>query len=151
VCSGAHVCVLARVCVCVCVCVCAARSDPVERLKLVVAFAVGGMRQQVSCDKPFNPILVRGCAAGGSSGRQLRKTRAALWPRTVADADPFAGVCARLCVRACVCHQQGETLQGVYPCGCSVAAEQVSHHPPVSCWQVRDHAGRVSASCGGVR
>jgi hypothetical protein len=33
-------------------------SDPVERLKLVVAFAVGGMRQQVSCDKPFNPILV---------------------------------------------------------------------------------------------
>jgi hypothetical protein len=27
-------------------------------LKLVVAFAVGGMRQQVSCDKPFNPILV---------------------------------------------------------------------------------------------
>jgi hypothetical protein len=34
-------------------------SDPVERLKLVVAFAVGGMRQQVSCDKPFNPILVR--------------------------------------------------------------------------------------------
>lgn len=33
-------------------------SDPVERLKLVVAFAVGGFRQQVSCDKPFNPILV---------------------------------------------------------------------------------------------
>eukprot|EP00878_Enallax_costatus_P030041 GHUV01032648.1.p2 GENE.GHUV01032648.1~~GHUV01032648.1.p2 ORF type:complete len:139 (-),score=29.52 GHUV01032648.1:73-489(-) len=33
-------------------------SDPVERLKLVVAFAVGGFRHQVSCDKPFNPILV---------------------------------------------------------------------------------------------
>jgi len=34
-------------------------SDPAERLKLVMAFAVGGMRQQCSCDKPFNPILVR--------------------------------------------------------------------------------------------
>ncbi|WIA13838.1 hypothetical protein OEZ85_007382 [Tetradesmus obliquus] len=71
----------------------AAASDPVERLKLVVAFAVGGMRQQVSCDKPFNPIL-------------------------------------------------GETLQGVFPCGCRVYAEQVSHHPPVSCWQVLDHSGQ---------
>ncbi|KAF8057106.1 osbI [Scenedesmus sp. PABB004] len=79
----------------------AACSDPVERLKLVVAFAVGGMRQQVSCDKPFNPIL-------------------------------------------------GETLQGSYPCGCQVFAEQVSHHPPVSCWQVLDANGQfeyTGSSC----
>ncbi|KAF6251857.1 hypothetical protein COO60DRAFT_1704577 [Scenedesmus sp. NREL 46B-D3] len=75
----------------------AAASDPVERLKLVVAFAVGGMRQQVSCDKPFNPIL-------------------------------------------------GETLQGRFPCGCSVFAEQVSHHPPVSCWQLLDHNGQFEYS-----
>jgi hypothetical protein len=39
---------------------------------------------------------------------------------------------------------QGETLQGRFPCGCSVFAEQVSHHPPVSCWQVLDHNGQVS-------
>jgi hypothetical protein len=38
---------------------------------------------------------------------------------------------------------QGETLQGRFPCGCSVFAEQVSHHPPVSCWQVLDHDGQV--------
>ena len=38
---------------------------------------------------------------------------------------------------------QGETLQGRYSCGCEVCAEQISHHPPISCWQIRDHAGRV--------
>eukprot|EP00775_Hariotina_reticulata_P001175 gene1175-1512_t len=79
----------------------AAAADPAERLKLVMAFAVGGMRQQCSCDKPFNPIL-------------------------------------------------GETLQGVYPCGCCVYVEQISHHPPVSCWQVIDHAGQfqfTGSSC----
>lgn len=40
---------------------------------------------------------------------------------------------------------QGETLQGSYPCGCTVYAEQVSHHPPISCWQMLDHNGQVSA------
>lgn len=39
---------------------------------------------------------------------------------------------------------QGETLQGRYACGCCVCCEQISHHPPISCWQIIDHAGRVS-------
>lgn len=48
-------------------------SEPVERLKLVVAFVVGGMRQQVSCDKPFNPILVSICfRMGGVAVRTQR-------------------------------------------------------------------------------
>ncbi|KFM24462.1 Oxysterol-binding protein 9 [Auxenochlorella protothecoides] len=32
-------------------------KDPVDRLKLVVAFAISGLRQQISFGKPFNPIL----------------------------------------------------------------------------------------------
>jgi hypothetical protein len=44
---------------------------------------------------------------------------------------------------------QGETLQGRFPCGCSVFAEQVSHHPPVSCWQLLDHNGQVGGHAAG--
>lgn len=46
-------------------------------------------------------------------------------------------------VPTCWLSLQGETLQGRYSCGCEVCAEQISHHPPISCWQIRDHAGRV--------
>jgi hypothetical protein len=120
---------------------CCWRSDPVERLKLVVAFAAGGMRRQVSCDKPFNPILVRTPEAAAAAaafilmrfvGRERGHTQ-----QSWSLGHTLAVSCAR---------PQGETLQGMYPCGCSVAAEQISHHPPISCWQVRDHAGRVRRS-----
>ena len=68
-------------------------ADPVERLRLMVAFAISGLVNQVSPAKPFNPIL-------------------------------------------------GETFQAEYACGAQVYAEQVSHHPPVSCWEVVDSLGR---------
>eukprot|EP00195_Chlamydomonas_chlamydogama_P002345 CAMPEP_0202921140 /NCGR_PEP_ID=MMETSP1392-20130828/77235_1 /ASSEMBLY_ACC=CAM_ASM_000868 /TAXON_ID=225041 /ORGANISM="Chlamydomonas chlamydogama, Strain SAG 11-48b" /LENGTH=373 /DNA_ID=CAMNT_0049614687 /DNA_START=173 /DNA_END=1294 /DNA_ORIENTATION=- len=32
-------------------------ADPVERMKYVVAFAIGGLSRQISFHKPFNPIL----------------------------------------------------------------------------------------------
>ena len=38
----------------------------------------------------------------------------------------------------------GETYQGQYNSGLQVLAEQISHHPPVSSWQVEDAEGRVS-------
>lgn len=38
----------------------------------------------------------------------------------------------------------GETYQGVYSSGVRVHAEQISHHPPVSSWQVADPDGKVS-------
>ena len=38
----------------------------------------------------------------------------------------------------------GETYQGQYSSGLRVFAEQISHHPPVSSWQVEDAEGRVS-------
>lgn len=38
----------------------------------------------------------------------------------------------------------GETYQGQYSSGLRVYAEQISHHPPVSSWQVEDAKGRVS-------
>ena len=38
----------------------------------------------------------------------------------------------------------GETYQGQYNSGLQVFAEQISHHPPVSSWQVEDAEGRVS-------
>ncbi|GAB4824194.1 hypothetical protein N2152v2_011240 [Parachlorella kessleri] len=75
---------------------CAAdQTDPVERLKYLVAFVVGGLRQQVSFGKPFNPIL-------------------------------------------------GETYQAQYSGGIEVFVEQISHHPPISSWQVDDRDGRFS-------
>ena len=37
----------------------------------------------------------------------------------------------------------GETYQGVYSSGVRVHAEQISHHPPVSSWQVVDPDGKV--------
>ena len=37
----------------------------------------------------------------------------------------------------------GETYQGVYSSGVRVHAEQISHHPPVSSWQVADPDGKV--------
>lgn len=38
----------------------------------------------------------------------------------------------------------GETYQAQYSSGLQVYAEQISHHPPVSSWQVEDAQGRVS-------
>ena len=38
-------------------------ADPADRMKHVVAFAIGGLCRQVSFHKPFNPIL--GCAPVG--------------------------------------------------------------------------------------
>lgn len=40
----------------------------------------------------------------------------------------------------------GETYQAQYSSGLQVHAEQISHHPPVSSWQVEDAQGRVSMS-----
>ena len=41
----------------------------------------------------------------------------------------------------------GETYQGQYGSGLRVFAEQISHHPPVSSWQVEDTAGKVRSQC----
>jgi hypothetical protein len=64
-------------------------SDPVERLKLVMTFAVSGFFNTVENQKgkPFNPIL-------------------------------------------------GETFQATFEDGTRIYAEQASHHPPITCWQV---------------
>lgn len=40
----------------------------------------------------------------------------------------------------------GETYQGQYSSGLRVFAEQISHHPPVSSWQVEDAEGKVRPS-----
>ena len=40
----------------------------------------------------------------------------------------------------------GETYQGQYSSGLRVFAEQISHHPPVSSWQVEDAEGKVRLS-----
>lgn len=71
-------------------------TDPVERLKYMAAFVIGGLRQQVSFWKPFNPIL-------------------------------------------------GETYQAEYTGGIQLFLEQISHHPPISSWQMVDPQGRVRA------
>eukprot|EP00798_Chlamydomonas_sp_ICE-L_P006341 gene6341-2966_t len=64
-------------------------TDPADRMRFVVAFAISGMCRQVSFHKPFNPIL-------------------------------------------------GETYQSKYSNGVEVYCEQISHHPPVSSWQVQE-------------
>lgn len=69
-------------------------TDPVERMRCLIAFAVSGLSLQVNPNKPFNPIL-------------------------------------------------GETYQGQYANGMKVFCEQVSHHPPVSCWEVVDPKKRI--------
>jgi hypothetical protein len=74
----------------------ASTSDPEERMKLVVAFALSGLCRQVSFHKPFNPIL-------------------------------------------------GETYQSSFPNGVQVYCEQISHHPPISSWQVVEPSGKVCA------
>ena len=38
----------------------------------------------------------------------------------------------------------GETYQGQYANGMKVFCEQVSHHPPVSCWEVVDPKKRIN-------
>ena len=63
------------------------------RMKLLVAFVVGGLRRQTSTLKPFNPLL-------------------------------------------------GETFQADLA-GTQVFVEQISHHPPISCWQVTRPDGKV--------
>ncbi len=40
----------------------------------------------------------------------------------------------------------GETYQGIYSSGWRVFAEQISHHPPISSWQVLDPQGKVCLS-----
>jgi hypothetical protein len=64
-------------------------SDPVERFKLVMTFAVSGFFNTVENQKgkPFNPVL-------------------------------------------------GETYQATFEDGTRIHAEQASHHPPITCWQV---------------
>ena len=44
----------------------------------------------------------------------------------------------------------GETYQAQYSSGVRVYAEQISHHPPVSSWQVEDAQGRVRLSHDSV-
>ncbi len=45
----------------------------------------------------------------------------------------------------------GETFQGEYPSsGTRVYAEQISHHPPTSAWQLVDGRGRVRQSYVGL-
>eukprot|EP00197_Chlamydomonas_leiostraca_P011325 CAMPEP_0202866844 /NCGR_PEP_ID=MMETSP1391-20130828/8390_1 /ASSEMBLY_ACC=CAM_ASM_000867 /TAXON_ID=1034604 /ORGANISM="Chlamydomonas leiostraca, Strain SAG 11-49" /LENGTH=389 /DNA_ID=CAMNT_0049546831 /DNA_START=100 /DNA_END=1269 /DNA_ORIENTATION=+ len=68
-------------------------TDPVERMKYVVAFACSGLCRQVSFHKPFNPIL-------------------------------------------------GETYQSKFSNGVEVYCEQISHHPPISSWQMMDPSGK---------
>ncbi|KDD75842.1 oxysterol-binding protein [Helicosporidium sp. ATCC 50920] len=79
----------------------AQETDAASRLRLVVAFAIGGLRRQVGFLKPFNPLL-------------------------------------------------GETFAGTYACGASVAVEQVSHHPPVTAWELRGSHGRYVYSGSGA-
>lgn len=43
----------------------------------------------------------------------------------------------------------GETYQSKYPNGVEVYCEQISHHPPVSSWQMVDPAGRFVFSGNG--
>jgi len=65
----------------------ALEKDPVERLKLIICFAIGGLHNTCRQKKPFNPIL-------------------------------------------------GETYEASYEDGAQIFCEQVSHHPPVTAWQV---------------
>ena len=75
-------------------------TDPVERMRFLIAFAVSGLSLQVNAAKPFNPIL-------------------------------------------------GETFQGEYDGGIEVFCEQISHHPPISCWEVTDEMRRFRFSGTG--
>jgi len=64
-----------------------AEKDPVERMKLVVTFAIAGLSNTCTPKKPFNPIL-------------------------------------------------GETFEATFEDGTEIFCEQVSHHPPISNWEV---------------
>jgi len=65
----------------------AVEADPVERMKMVITFAVAGLSNTCVVKKPFNPIV-------------------------------------------------GETMEGLFEDGTQIFCEQVSHHPPVTNWQV---------------
>jgi hypothetical protein len=69
-------------------------TDPADRMKYVVGFAISGLCRTMGTDKPFNPIL-------------------------------------------------GETYQARYHNGVQVFAEQISHHPPISSWEVVEPHGKV--------
>ena len=43
----------------------------------------------------------------------------------------------------CISSPCRETYQARYPNGIEVFCEQISHHPPVSSWQVMDPSGKV--------
>lgn len=53
---------------------------------------------------------------------------------------PFASLLIRLSLRA---QAECVSLQAEYQSGARVFAEQTSHHPPVSSWQILDKANRV--------
>ncbi len=40
----------------------------------------------------------------------------------------------------------GETLEAAYESGAHIWAEQISHHPPVSAWELMDAHGKVVAT-----
>lgn len=61
--------------------------DPVERMKMVITFAVAGLSNTCVVKKPFNPIV-------------------------------------------------GETMEGMFEDGTEIYCEQVSHHPPVTNWEM---------------
>ena len=43
----------------------------------------------------------------------------------------------------------GETFEAAYEGGARVWAEQISHHPPISSWQVMDPSGKVGVVTWG--
>jgi len=70
----------------------AVESDPIERMKMVVTFAIAGLSNTCCAKKPLNPLL-------------------------------------------------GETFEAVLEDGTEIFCEQVSHHPPVTNWEVQGPGG----------
>jgi hypothetical protein len=109
----------------------AVETNPVERMKLSVAFAVAGLSNTCCVKKPFNPIVGRS-------------------PCTP-DFPIFLAIFASLCSLQILTRGgwAGETMEGFFEDGTQVFCEQVSHHPPVTNWEVVGPGGVYHFSGSG--
>jgi len=96
---------------------CLLTTDPVERLKNVVTFAISGLSNTCTQKKPFNPILGK---------IHFKKLLSFIHLLT----------CSYLFFLIFLKIKLGETFQAAFEDGSQVFTEQSSHHPPVTNWQI---------------
>lgn len=115
----------------------AREKDPVKRMALVVAFSISGLHQTGICLKPFNPILGETYQAQYSPQqehshviKQQQQQQENLKNKKKSSSSSTSTL-----------QSMGEEEANISTDGAQVFVEQISHHPPVTAWELRSNNG----------